>query len=351
MELIMKIKIIGFTPKGGVLSVKIMNYLTMQGHQCTSYVKGSFTSPMGAIPLETSLSQWTQKAFYKEDGLIFIGATGIAVRAIAPYIRKKTEDPAVLVVDQHGDYVISLLSGHIGGGNKLAVEVGKAIDGVPIITTATDLEDKFAVDQWAKENNLWISDMKIAKKVSATLIQDKEICFDSDFPVEGKMPEGLTMKEKAESNKDGLKIAITVKNQNPDTLCLVPKILTLGIGCRKDIPKEKIANLVDEILSKENLKKEAIGRVATIDLKADERGLLQFAHENHWPLEIYSSTELEQVEGDFTKSEFVKSITGVDNVCERSALISKKESKVIVKKQAKDGVTLAIAIEKYIVTF
>ncbi len=138
-----------------------------------------------------STKEWAGKQFESADGIIFIGATGIAVRSIAPYVASKKTDPAVLVTDECGKFVISLLSGHLGGANELALQAAEALHAVPIVTTATDLEGKFAVDVFAKKNNCHIFRMKEAKEVSAALLAGEKVGFYSEFPWEGELPDGL----------------------------------------------------------------------------------------------------------------------------------------------------------------
>ena len=116
--------------------------------------------------IQISTSAWAGEKFSDSDALIFIGATGIAVRSIAPYVASKKSDPAVLVVDECGKFVISLLSGHLGGANELALKTAEILEAIPVVTTATDLHHRFAVDVFAKKNNCNIFNMKAAKEVS-----------------------------------------------------------------------------------------------------------------------------------------------------------------------------------------
>ena len=141
--------------------------------------------------IQISTSAWAGEKFSDSDALIFIGATGIAVRSIAPYVASKKSDPAVLVVDECGKFVISLLSGHLGGANELALKTAEILEAIPVVTTATDLHHRFAVDVFAKKNNCNIFNMKAAKEVSATLLAGKKVGFYSEFPTDGELPEGL----------------------------------------------------------------------------------------------------------------------------------------------------------------
>ena len=126
--------------------------------------------------------------FQSMDALLFIGACGIAVRSIAPYLQGKDKDPAVVVLDERGIFAISLLSGHLGGANELTAVLANLTGAIPVITTATDINGRFAVDVFAKKQNLWISDLKAAKAVSAAVLDEEPVGFFSEFPVTGEIP-------------------------------------------------------------------------------------------------------------------------------------------------------------------
>ena len=142
-------------------------------------------------PISVSTSQWAGEQFQAgKEGVIFVGACGIAVRSIAPYIAGKKTDPAVLVIDECGKFVIALLSGHLGGANELALRCAGYLKAVPVVTTATDLHSRFAVDVFAKKNGCAIFHMKAAKEASAALLAGESIGFYSEFPWDGELPEG-----------------------------------------------------------------------------------------------------------------------------------------------------------------
>ena len=145
---------------------------------------------------EGGLSAWTGAEFQRSDALIFVGACGITVRAIAPFVQDKFHDPAVLCVDEAGTFVIPLLSGHVGGANRLAEFVASGIGAVPVVTTATDVERKFAVDVFAKDHGLVITDRVLAKRISADILAEEPVGVFSDFGFSGwkKIPEGLFQK-------------------------------------------------------------------------------------------------------------------------------------------------------------
>lgn len=296
---------------------------------------------------EKSVCHKAGELFNKSSAMIFVGACGIAVRAIAPFIKNKMIDPAVVVIDDCGNYVISLLSGHIGGANELSSFIAKEIGATPVITTATDVNGRFSVDSWAVKNSLTITSMKTAKDISAQILVE-DIPFTSDIDICGDFPNGLVH---GESGKLGIYVSYKTINPFDNTLHLVPKILHVGIGCKKYTTLEQIEELYRKTLDEYNIDLRSIKNLSSIDLKKDEEGLLKFADKYKLPVEFYTAEELNALSGEFTPSSFVKGITGVDNVCERAAYKSSEFGSFIVRKTSKDGVTIAICAHKKEVCF
>ena len=332
----MKVSIIAFTDNGMEIAYKLSNSLSETNDvDFTRCGKGA-------------LSTWTEEHFSTNDALIFIGAIGIALRAIAPYIKTKTKDPAVVVVDELGQFSIPILSGHIGGANELALRISEILNAIPVITTATDINKVFAVDTWAKSQGLHILNPECIKLVSSKLLKGESVHVKSDYPIQGNLPKNVYLNDLEDSNA-GYDVIITHKDleneRKNDTLLLVPQIITVGIGCRKDISFEAIESSILNIIESENYHISAINALASIDKKANEKGILEFAKKYGLPFNTYSAEELNSLEGDFTKSEFVKSVVEVDNVCERSA-IKESNGKLIRRKDTCDGagVTVALAI-------
>ena len=320
--------IIAFTRRGAALGRTLADSL-----ESTLHVPARFAPEVGAAAYD-SLEGWTAQMWGTRDALIFVGAAGIAVRAIAPHVKDKFTDPAVVSVDEAGRFVIPLLSGHVGGANELALNIAALTGGQAAVSTATDVNGLFAVDVWARERNMVITHRVLAKEVSAALLEGKPVGFVSDFG--HPCPNGLT------EGPAELGVWVTWKTgEGPflRTLRLAPKGLILGIGCRKGTSEEKIRAAVEEALS--GYEPQAVARVATIDLKKEEPGLLAFCAAHNLPLAIYTAEELAAAKGRFTRSAFVAHITGVDNVCERAAVCA--GGTILVPKQAKNGVTVAVA--------
>lgn len=343
----MKIKLIGFSSAGCSLVNKISEGLSSKGNECEAYGKCTFVSECSVIPVTQTLHAWTEVAFQDSDAIIFVGAVGIAVRAVAPFVKTKVADPAIVVLDERGSYSIPLLSGHIGGANTLAKIIAEMIGAEAVITTATDINGKFSVDSFAEERGMYISSMACAKDISAYILEKGNVGFKSDFPVYGQLMNGLVS---ADDGDIGIHITSNdAKGPFYKTLNLIPKTTIIGLGCRKDIPAENIEKLVIKVLKSNELSIHSVKSAASIDLKMNEPGILNFCKKYGLESEFFSKEELECVEGDFSESPFVKSITGVGNVCERAALKASADGKLIQKKVAENGVTVALVSEPYIV--
>ena len=287
------------------------------------------------------------------DAIIFVGATGIAVRAIAPFITGKAVDPAVLVIDEAGRYVISLLSGHLGGANALARTVAALIEAEPIITTATDAESAFAVDTFAKENGFLLTDLRKAKEVSAKVLRGEKLRIYSDIPMERLVQRPARHEAELVPAQDidhaDIIISYRTKLLNQATgLRLIAKRVHVGLGARKGVTQAEVAAAVATCLEDAGIDPRAVVALASIDLKKQEAGILAYSYESGVPFVTYTAEELRTVEGAFAGSSFVQSVTGVANVCERAAAYAAGQSghaEVLVHKTIHGNVTTAVAVE------
>lgn len=373
----MKLSIICFSLTGLHTSERLKQGLEIRGHSVVFAKKSKYLEDS----IKESTGSWAGKRFVLDDGIIFVGACGIAVRSIAPFVASKKSDPAVLVIDECGQFVISLLSGHLGGANALALEAASILKAQPVVTTATDLHNRFAVDVFAKKNGCEILHMKAAKEVSAALLAGEQVGFYSEFPWKGRLPEGLVLcnregipavkedqphsapgatkqsilKEYPEVKKrPHVGIAVTVHSSCmpfPSTTQVVPPVVTLGMGCRKGKEADAVYEAAKACLDRAFVCREAVERLASIDLKKDEEGFLALAARWKIPFSVFSEEELLKARGEFMPSAFVKSVTGVDNVCERSAVTAAAQGILIEKKYGANGVTTALAVRKWEVRF
>ena len=298
----MKLAFLAFTEQGERLAARLAAALGGSVQRCGG---------------NCSLEAWTAAHFPKNDGLIYVGAAGIAVRAIAPYLKSKTTDPAVVVVDECARYAIPILSGHLGGANDLARAIGRVCGALPVLTTATDVNSVFAVDEWAKRQNCLVLNPERIKTVSAKLLAGGTVRVQSSWPIAGQPPRNVCQTEDR-----GADVLLDIHPGTGEKLHLVPRIAVLGVGCKKNVSFQMLETALATFLDRTGVCEQAISAVASIDLKKNEPGLLAFCAAHGWPLKTYPAEQLRAVEGRFTPSAFVKGVTGVDNVCERSAVLA-----------------------------
>lgn len=347
-----RIDIVAFTRKGVQRALEIKRGLAADCPNIGVSSTSRFAGP--EVDAFESLRGWTERSFSEADALIFVSATGIAVRSIAPHLKDKLTDPAVVCIDEAGQFAISLVSGHVGGANSLARQIADICGGQAVVSTATDVNGRFAIDEWAVSNNLEITRRDLAKRISACLLDGDSVGFISDFPVCGTMPEGLSM-------EGGLALGACISWCQsmlpfPETLHLVPRTIAVGLGCRRGTDPEKLRAFAMQALDACNITPKAIATVASIDLKADEQAILEFAEGIDCKPRFYSAEQLAATPGQFDESEFVKKTTGVGNVCERSAMQAAIDARssfadkkwreaplaTILPKTADDGMTISI---------
>ena len=303
-----------FTRDGAALALRIARELGGEACASARYAEN------GVLPMEGSVSDWARQRFLPGNELVFVSACGIAVRAVAPFVKSKQSDPAVVCLDDQGQFVISLLSGHLGGANQLARRIAAVTGGTPVVTTATDVHGKTAVDEWAKEHGCAIENIGAVKRISSSVL-------------------------------DGERVGVAVTDQLvpapwPVTLWLRPRVLVLGVGCKRGTTMDMLKSSLDDFLAGAGVSPLSLCAVASIDLKKDEAGLIGLADSLGVPFVTYSAAELAATPGRFTPSERVKSVTGVDNVCERAA-VRCSGGALVRSKTLYPGVTMALARKTY----
>ena len=348
----MEAAIYSFSLRGAQLSKRVAAVLEKLGYGVSNKTVAKYAEQAGLAPLLPDHKVACGQDFSRCQLLVFVGAVGIAVRTIAPYINSKLTDPAVLSLDEQGNFVIPLLAGHIGGANEMARYVAASLDATACVTTATDVNGLFAVDEWAARNNMVLCSLKAAKDFAAALVAGERVglYLDAGFEVQGALPKQVEFNG---SLPIGMAITLSSRLQpfRGATVRLLPKIVHLGIGCKRNTPLERIEELVLPELERMDLDKRSIAGIASVDLKKDEQGLLAFAEKYNFPAHFYSADELNALEGDFTPSAFVQSVVGVSNVCERSAVRDAKCGRLALRKTSRNGVTLAIAVEDLVLDF
>lgn len=308
----MKTAIAAFSKRGVELALKIAPVIGGEVWAPEKYVKD------GVLPISGGLTGWTGQMFCR-PALVFVSACGIAVRAVAPFVKSKTQDPAVVVLDERGRNVISLLSGHLGGANELAEKIAEVAGGRAIITTATDVGGLVAIDDWARKNRCDVENIAAAKDVSAEVL-----------------------------NSGRVGVAVTEELLSPPwpvTLWLRPKNLVIGTGCKKGADPDKMIENAECFLSESGVSDRSICAVASIEIKRGEPAINALAERYGVPFLTYSAEELERAEGTFAHSDRVKQETGVGNVCERAAVLASGGFLVRTKTIYK-GMTFALAKKK-----
>ncbi|MEE9591065.1 MAG: cobalt-precorrin 5A hydrolase [Thermodesulfobacteriota bacterium] len=326
------------------------------------------------------LPRLVKRAFRESEGLIFIMATGIVVRTIAPFINGKGRDPAVVVVDEKGKHAISLLSGHLGGANELAREVGGLIGARPVITTATDVNGLPCIEDIARRFNCTIEDIKGIKYVNSAIVNGGSVAFVDNDTNRLRAIEEALFKEVSSSRflvnsgkvrvrrkaarrgphyrffrylsqaikvrKDAVVVItnkILSKSQLPahNSLLLRPKDTVVGIGCDRGVRMMEVKDAFDSVLKKWDLSPLSVRNLASIDIKSSERGLLAFARRYKLSIEFYSKGELAEMPLPSGASAFVMGKVGVGGVCEPAALRSAHTKKIWIRKQKIGRVTVA----------
>ena len=308
----MNTAIAAFTERGVDLALRIAGFLG-----------GDVFAPErisrdGVRAIDGSLTEWAGKIFRRASAIVFVGACGIAVRAIAPHVRDKMSDPAVIVADEAGKFVIPILSGHVGGANEIARKIAGFLHAVPVITTATDVNNLPAIDEWAVKNDCVIENPNVIKNVSSRVLEGGDVG-----------------------------VAVTWENipaPFPVTLMLRPRVLVLGAGCNRGVDSAEFEHSAMDFLNGAGVSVLSLKALATIDIKKDEPAMKVFAERHNIPLVTFSAVELQALKGEFSSSETVRKFTGTDNVCERACVLCAGERAVLMRSKCiYDGMTFALA--------
>lgn len=268
--------------------------------------------------------------------IIFVGAVGIAVRLIAPYIKDKTIDPAIIAVDDMGRYAISILSGHIGGANEFTVRISEILGAKAIITTASDSRGIESVDMFAKRCNLTIEDMSVAKTITSIIVNNGRIRFISENHEKINYPNVF------ENDYEGCIYVTSKENVEISKPCCIlrPHNLIVGIGCRRGKSKDEILNAIGIVFKQHNLSMKSIHSICSVDLKEDENGIIESCQYLNCKFTTYSKEEIQSVQNKFEKSSFVNSKIGVTSVCEPSVYLA--SGNIIVGKTVFNGITVSV---------
>ena len=349
----MKIAIVSVTMKGSLLGEKLGEKLKAEV-DLFSWARVSLNA--STYPFD-NLSKLVAKIFYEYDGLIFIMATGIVLRVIAPFMIDKRSDPAVVVMDDAGIHAISLLSGHIGGANELTRQVATAIGARPVITTATDIANLPAPDVLAVKLDLAIDPFEDMKAVNAAIADGKRVPFfiDRDMVDVKKYFNWATetgvelrgVEELQDFTAYDAAVIISDKEYYMAHLhvYLRPATLSVGIGCRRGASSVEILGAISAACHQIGRSVKSIAIIGSSTVKQEEIGLLATAQQMETPVEFYTNDQLQAVidKNHLSVSTFVEEEIGVGNICEASALLGARASSLLLPKTVFPKVTVAIA--------
>lgn len=294
------------------------------------------------LPVEGNIAQTFQNNWDEYDGFIAIMATGIIIRSIAPLIEDKERDPAIVGLDEKGNHVISLLSGHLGGGNALARRVAKITGGQAVITTASDTLALVPLDLWAKAQNLRSGDRDVFTRASSILVNSGSLKIFSEVEIEA-LPPGLERVEKIEESD------LAISHRLLDKPTLHPANLVVGVGCNRGTPAGEFTDALAELFDELGCSTLAIRNLASIDAKNDEIGLIDFASERGWPIDFFNRNEINSVTGVTISSAALKAV-GAKGVAEPTALLSARTTILLSRKRKWQNVTMAVARAPYMLS-
>ncbi len=285
--------------------------------------------------------------FNRFSGHVFIMAAGIVVRHIAGLLKHKAKDPAVVVMDETGRWAISLVSGHLGGANRLARKVAMAVGAQAVITTATDCLDLPAIDSLAAGCGLKIANPAAIKNVSMALIKGLDpLLYDPENWL-GPEVKGFkkinSFNRQDEGRQPTVVVSDTLISGGKQHLILHPPSLAVGLGCRKNSSLDELRRTLFQVLDKYSLARQSISCLATSEIKRPEKSIHQLADLLGVKLIFYSNAELETVADLVRGSDLVEKHVGVKSVCEAAAILAAGKGRLVVPKQKTSRVTVAVA--------
>lgn len=372
----MKIAVLALT-RGGELTAARIQRAYLEG-EVDLYLPEKLMPKIGEAGLQKgrtyfkdSFQEVFEFVFHQYRALVCVMAVGIVVRIAAPFLNNKYHDPAVVVLDEKGKYAVSLLSGHLGGANELALEIAEKIGAQAVITTATDVCGKPAVEMLAREYKLALEPRENIKKLNWALAHDIPIKVfvqegielppvfspgQGHFEGPYKIREPQDVQINAKGCDDSLNQPCLVISTNlyPNNVfesinCVLgrPQYIVLGVGCKRGISPEQLIQFVHHCFQEEGLSPLCLKKIVSIELKNNEEGLREAARRLEVPLEFVTEDQIKNLKADVSRSIFVEEITGVGCVCEPAALIGAGREELLWKKKKYQGMTTAAAGETY----
>jgi len=356
--------IICLTEKGAELALKLSRLMPPAAVFIPERLRGKHKN--GDLEAVEFFSHWKDtfsEVFSKYKQIICIMAAGIVVRSLADLISSKFTDPAVVVVDEAGQFAVSLLSGHVGGANRLAQQAAVCLNGQAVITTATDVSNKPAVDMLAVQMGALLEPLTNIKLINRLLAEGKEVNIYSAFPLIKAFQTGFRWQEWPVSDRNGemagqvaamkfMEPAVIIGPHKLGTdsmseyIQIKPQNLVVGIGCRRGVEYSEVREAFEAVMTRFGLDKACVKYLATIDIKSEEEAIRQLTVEMGIPVLTFSKNEISALDGSYESSEWVREKVGVGGVCEPAARLAAKQGKTIVPKQKIGPVTISVAMEK-----
>ncbi len=315
-------RIIALTPQGAALARRLARELP--GSRCW------LPLGQGAAAGEQAfhhLSEVFQAAFAQGENLVCIMAAGIVVRHLAPYLKGKAQDPAVVVVDEAGQFAISLLSGHLGGANELARRVARLLGATPVITTASDVHGLPALDLIAASRGLTLENLPMVRRVQMAVLQGQPVRLldPHGYLAEvaaahpGLFEEAADLEAALTAPGPTVYVGFRERTWPADWLILRPRNLVAGMGCHKGTPPEEILAFIKNTFAQERLSLLSLGVLATIAAKKDEPGLIEAARRLGVEFLWFTATELQAIPVPHPSAQVARHL-GVESVSEAAAL-------------------------------
>ena len=369
------IAILSITANGRKLACKIKNllddgdvyFINNKKDENTSLIKENIIkSEEDGTELYTvkkRLKLFVEEIFDKYEYIVFIMSTGIVVRTIAPLVTSKFSDPAILVTDEKGTNIISLLSGHMGGANEMTLRISELLNSNPVITTATDTNKKSSLDMIAKKLNAHIDNFRDnVLLINSMLVNGDSVGLYLDGEYNNLDTRGFTLLDNSKSineclydeeklnkinsktivvisNKEYLEVDNSFKN-NYKIIKVIPKNIVIGIGCRRDTDSSLLQESLNDFIHKNNIDKKSIKEIGSIEVKKDEKGIIDLSEALEVPFKVLSKEDISKVDDLFEKSEWVKKSVGVYSVAEPVAHIL-SDGNLIIEKNKYKGITFS----------
>lgn len=345
MVTVANIAVVALTAGGAKLANKIAHRFRAEVYLPVRLKE--ITDTLTSVHYFDHFDRCVEQVFVRHRQLIFIMATGIVVRKIAPLLVNKQVDPAVVVVDERANFVISLLSGHQGGANDLAHQVALISGATPVITTATDVCRKGAVDVLAKALQCSIYPVKRVKIFNRLLVENQRVNLYCQWPLPSHLNlKGLSLQPWSENialEPPSVIITNRLIPYHNEIIKLRPRNLVVGIGCRRGVTAKEVIAAIKFVFARYKLSLLSLKQIASVDIKQDEQGLLEATANLKVPIKFVTRTQINNLAGQYNESDIVRKKIGVGAVCEPSALIVSEQGRLIVTKHILGRVTVAVA--------